>query len=110
MKQTTLLLLTAAGAFVWYRLGGGRHAGGRSASTAEPRLDAKPERAGPAPVDLSVRAGDTATRPQPSNAGPAGSGLAGASPERNNVVAPPRREEQQGEAITPGLPDFARGA
>jgi hypothetical protein len=39
-----------------------------------------------------------------------GTGIGGANAHNEDLLTPPRGDEQQSETIKPGLPDFARGA
>ena len=106
IKSLTLLLAVGGLAAAFYRAGQrSAQPDGTSALPASAGLDD----ANREPLGSATSAANPGERLQDLKLANAGLGSS-ANDDNEDLLAPPRGEEQQSENIKPGLPDFARGA
>ncbi|MBL0727199.1 hypothetical protein [Piscinibacter sp. HJYY11] len=103
LKTLTLLLAATGIGVALYRMGQQRSATQDSSADDGDTLAAEPS-----PL-LSASKPNFGEQLQDMQLANAGMGAAGNSPNED-LLSPPRADEQQTEEIRPGLPDFARGA
>jgi hypothetical protein len=102
LRTLTFLLAATGVAVAVYKLGErSARESGNSANYDDPHSDAL------APLDVSnPNLGEQLQDMKLSNTGMG----SGANERNEDLLTPPRGDEQQSDTIKPGLPDFARGA